>query len=240
MERTADALGEPSEPPLQARFTVTIKRAGGTDRMVVTREVQARFRDPVLGEVRRPVNIVQPITVDLEPNQLLWPATRRSRSFQVALEHLARDTSDATVSLSVPSGWATSASQQVHFSREGERAIVTFTVTAPPHVPAGPQHIDARVVVRKDTLTTGLYRIRYPHVRDRNLVTAAEATLVVADVKFPPLTAIGYVRGGGDRVPEAMVNAGLPVTMLTGDALERGTASPVPGDRDRAARVRSG
>jgi hypothetical protein len=77
-------------------------------------------------------------------------------------------------------------------------------------------------VTGADTFDTGLYRIRYPHVQERNMSTKAEATAVVTPVTFPPLVAIGYVRGGGDLVAEAMVNAGLPVTMLTGEALERG------------------
>ena len=214
--------GEPSAPPLEASFQVSVPHADALrEPQVVTREVEGRFRDGVLGEVRRPVMIVQPIAVDLQPSRLLWPSGMRRRQFRVALEHLARDSTDATVSLTVPPGWATGPPQRVQFTHEAERTFVTFTVTAPVNVLLDRYRITARVVAGNDTLDTGLYRIRYPHVRDRNLVTAAQANVVVADVEFGPATAIGYVRGGGDMVPEAMVNAGLPVTMLTGDALER-------------------
>jgi LmbE family N-acetylglucosaminyl deacetylase len=219
----ARILGDPSEPPLEASFRFSFQR-GGIPRngMTVTREVQARFRDPVLGEVRKPVMIVQPITVSLEPSQMLWPLGTRVRPFKVELEHLGRDSSDATVSLMVPAGWKTTSPQPVHFTREGERTVVTFTVTAPINVRAGAVEIAAHAVSETDTFNTGLYRIRYPHIRDRNLVTAAQANVVVADVKFPELATIGYVRGGGDLVPEAMTDAGLSVKLLTGDALERG------------------
>jgi len=216
--------GEPSEPPLQASFSVAFsRRTVGGDTVTVVREVQARFRDPVLGEVRKPVLIVPSIAVSLDPSRLLWPSGVRRRPFRVALEHLARDSTDATVSLTMPSGWSTGPAQRVHFSREGERVIVAFTVTAPMKVALDSVQVSARVVAGNDTGNTGLQRIRYPHVRDRNIVTTATTTIVVAGVKFPTLGTIGYVRGGGDLVPEAMVDAGLSVKLLTGDALERGS-----------------
>ncbi|MGH7594565.1 MAG: PIG-L family deacetylase, partial [Gemmatimonadales bacterium] len=211
--------GAPSAPPLEAEFQVALGR-GAT--LATIREVQDRFRDPVLGEVRRPVMIVPAIAVDLQPNRLLWPSGQRSHQFAVALEHLSRDSTDAMVSLVVPGGWTVSAPQRVHFTREGERAVIGFKVTVPIRTFLGRYRFAASVVAGTDTFDTGLYRIRYPHVRARNMVTAAQADVVVVDVDFPPLTAIGYVRGGGDLVPEAMANAGLPVTLLTGDALERG------------------
>ncbi|MES1259130.1 MAG: hypothetical protein ABUL71_00950, partial [Gemmatimonadota bacterium] len=219
--------GEPSEPPLQARFGVLFaapaRGVTGYVRDGVVREVQARIKDPVLGEVRRPVMVVPAIAVDLSPSALLWPAGVRVRPFRVSLEHLARDTSDATVSITVPKGWTTSPAQRLHFTREGERAVLTFQVSAPRQVVLDDYRISAQVRVGNDTMAIGLYRIRYPHVRDRNLPTAAQATATVANVTFPVVGAIGYVRGGGDLVPEAMVNAGLGVELLTGDALERGS-----------------
>ncbi len=121
-----DVLGEPSEPPLEASFRFSFVRGTmGRDAMLVTREVEARFRDPVLGEVRKPVMIVQPIAVDIEPSQMLWPLGTRARPFKVQLEHLARDSGDAKVSLTVPDGWKTTPPQTVHFTREGERTVVT-------------------------------------------------------------------------------------------------------------------
>ena len=210
--------GEPEEPPLSASVAVEIPGRGSAS---VSREVAARFRDPVIGEVRRAVMIVPAITVSLEPNARLWPVGIRSREYQVVLEHLARDSSDAVVSLTVPRGWRTGKAQAVHFAREGERATLTFNVIAPLSAPLNVYHIEARAVVGHDTMDTGIYRIRYPHVRARNLLTVAQAKVVVANVTFPAIGAIGYVRGGGDLVPEAMVNAGVPVSLLTGDALER-------------------
>ena len=68
-----------------------------------------------------------------------------------------------------------------------------------------------------------MQRIRYPHIRPVNVATTAKSDVVVAPIAFPAVGTIGYVRGGGDQVPEAMTYAGLHVEMLTGEALERGS-----------------
>lgn len=212
--------GLPFDPPLEAEFRISV---GGGPAAHVTRDIVGRFLDPVLGEVRRPVTIVPPIAVTMTPDRLLWPVGTARRTFEVRLEHLARDTSDAQVELRLPSGWHTAGAQRVHFAEEGQQAVVRFTVVAPTLLRPGNYPVEALVISGADTLRSGLTRIRYPHVTPRNIVTRATTTVVVADVKFPSVGTIGYVRGGGDRTPEALRSAGLTVQLLTGDALERGS-----------------
>lgn len=215
------AWGEPFEPPpLQAEFIV---RPTSGSQLLVRREVQARFLDPVLGEVRHPVAAVPRVAVELSPDRLLWPRNTTKHRFRLALENLAKESSEVTVSLVLPPEWRAAAPQKVVFTREGERATVDFMVTGPLNQPPGEYELSALVLHGADTLKHGLYRIRYPHIGPRNILTTAKATVVVADVKFPALTALGYVRGGGDRVPEALLNSGVPVKLLTGDPLERGS-----------------
>lgn len=50
----------------------------------------------------------------------------------------------------------------------------------------------------------------------------AIATLRIAPIALPRVTRVGYVRGAADRIPEALGNAGIPVTLLTAAMLERG------------------
>jgi hypothetical protein len=51
------------------------------------------------------------------------------------------------------------------------------------------------------------------------------ATVRMASLRLPPLARLGYVRGAADRVPEALAEVGLPVTLLDATALERGDLS---------------
>ena len=72
---------------------------------------------------------------------------------------------------------------------------------------------------------TGLVTVDYPHIRPRSLVRPAAATVRMAQLAWPALTRIGYVRGAADRVPEALIEAGLPVSVLDGGTIERGDLS---------------
>jgi LmbE family N-acetylglucosaminyl deacetylase len=217
--KDASLLGEPFEPaPVRARFTVT---AAGGPAISTVREVQARSLDQGLGEVRRPVQVVPRIAVDLSPDKLLWPVGVRARTFRVSLEHLAKDSSVAEVTLVVPPGWTAPKPQRVVLRHERERAAADFVVGVPAQAPPGDYEIAARVAVGPDTLSLGIYRVRYPHVPPRNIVTRAMSIVVLAPVALPRTTKIGYVRGAADRVPEALLNTGVPVRLLTGDALER-------------------
>lgn len=211
--------GLPFAPPLQATFRVVTRTA----RAEVTREVVGRFNDPVLGETRHPLLIVPRIAIEVQPDHPLWPVGTASRPFDVSLEHLSGDTTDALVALRVPAGWRSDPPQRVRLTREGERSTVHFHVTAPVGVRPGEYPIDAMAISGADTFRVGVERIRYPHIAPRNIIEPAATTVVVADVKFPELGTIGYVRGGGDRTPEALQSAGLHVQLLTGDSLERGS-----------------
>ncbi len=211
-------IGEPFESaPVAAAFTL---RLASGDSIRTIREATARTLDQAVGEVRHPVQVVPRIAVDLSPDKLLWPIGVRARPFRVTLEHLAKDSSAAEVSLLLPPGWSTSAPKRVVLRHEGERAEAVFTVTAPARALSGEYAIAARVVTRGDTSDVGLTRVRYPHIRSRNIVTHARAVLVLDAVTFPRTRAIAYVRGAADQVPEALRNTGLPVRVITGDAIE--------------------
>ncbi|HEX3928001.1 MAG TPA: PIG-L family deacetylase [Gemmatimonadales bacterium] len=211
--------GEPTAPPLSAQFVVTTADGVASQ---ADREIVGRFLDPVIGEVRRPVLIVPTVSVAVQPDRFIWPRNERTHTFHVSLENLARDSSELAVGLRVPAGWNAGVAQHVTLTREEERAELAVPVTAPLNVKAGDYQFTAFAVRGADTLSTSIYRIRYPQIQNRNIASAATAGIVVADVTFPAVGTIGYVRGGGDRVPEALTDAGLSVKVLTGDALERG------------------
>jgi LmbE family N-acetylglucosaminyl deacetylase len=217
----AEFFGEPFEPALlQAEFTVTISD-GRTVRSV--RAVQARSLDQGLGEVRRPVQVVPRVAVELTPDNLLWPVGTPRHSFRVSLEHLAKDSTVAEVSLVLPPGWPAVKAQWVTFRSEGERAVRDLIVTVPVNADLFQYHLAAQVVIGTDTSSVGLYRLQYPHISARNIVTPAVAEIMHSGLLLPKTTAIGYVRGAADRIPEALRNTGVSFQLLSGEALESGT-----------------
>ncbi len=48
----------------------------------------------------------------------------------------------------------------------------------------------------------------------------------VASIALPAIARIGYVRGAADRVPEALLDLGLPVELLAPEQLERADLAP--------------
>lgn len=210
--------GEPFQvPELSAEFDVITARG---DTIRAGREVEERSRDAVIGEVRRPVQIVPRVAAMLTPDRVLWPATVSHHRFRVNLEHLANDTTVARVSIGVPEGWQAPPAQQFVFTEEGETATAEFDLTLPAGRPAGEYRFTARVVVETDTMSEGVQRIRYSHVPPRNIILPATATAVIAPIVLPTVGTIGYVRGAADKVPEALQNAGLDLAVLSPDALE--------------------
>jgi hypothetical protein len=68
----------------------------------------------------------------------------------------------------------------------------------------------------------GVYTVDYPHIRPRSYIRPATATLRIAPLVVPRLARVGYIRGAADRVPEALGDVGVPVTLLSAPTLERG------------------
>jgi hypothetical protein len=186
----------------------------------VTREVAYRYNDQALGEVRRPVTIVPRIDLALDPPTAIYragePAPER---FTVTLTHNSTTVSEGRVELRLPQGWPAVAAQPFRLSRDRERKVLTFAVR-PPRVSSGTFAISAVAVTGTERDSLGTVTIDYPHVRPVQLVRAAEARIRVAPVTLPALRRVGYVRGAADRVPEALLQVGVPLTILTGLDIE--------------------
>jgi LmbE family N-acetylglucosaminyl deacetylase len=195
-----------------------------------SREVSYRTNDQALGEVRRPVIVVPRVGVRLEPLTYVWsllaPGPRR---FTVTLTHGARDTTTGTVGLELPEGWPPVRPQTFRLTGEDERESFTFDVSAPRGAERGSATIRA---FARDTAgreyAGGVVTVTYPHIRSRSYVVPATAEVRLAPVALPKLARVGYVRGASDLVPEALQQAGLPVTLLDAAALERQDLAAFP------------
>jgi hypothetical protein len=68
----------------------------------------------------------------------------------------------------------------------------------------------------------GAVTVDYPHIRPRSYPQPADASIRVARLALPSIARVGYVRGAADRVPEALADVGVPITLLDPATLERG------------------
>jgi hypothetical protein len=170
------------------------------------------------------------VGVRLDPATYVWsllaPGTRR---FTVTLTHGARDTTTGTVGLELPAGWPAVRPQTFRLTDEDEREIFTFDISAPRGSERGSAAIRA---FARDTAgreyTGSVVTVTYPHIRSRSYIVPATAEVRLAPVALPKLTRVGYVRGASDVVPEALEQAGVPVTLLDAAALERQDLAAFP------------
>ncbi len=198
-------------------FHVTFRDGSEVNQSV---EIRGRFVDQAIGEVRRAMVRVPRIALDMQPSRVLWRQGERSRVVQVHVEHLARDTTRATVALEVPTGWIVSTPRTITLSRENERTTVEFNVAAPVAPTRGEVIFRAAAIVGSDTLRQAIHRIGYSHVTRRVYFTPSETAVVVAPVVFARGVRAGYVRGAADLIPEALADAGVALRILDDASLD--------------------
>jgi LmbE family N-acetylglucosaminyl deacetylase len=213
----------PFEPPaVVARVPLTIGTAGIT----LERPLEYRYADSVRGEIRREVHVVPAVTVAFDEPLAIVPAAAATapRTVRVRVRSETLASGPGVVRLVAPAGWtAMPAAVPILMRARGESASVAFQVTPPAGVAPGTYELVAQVQIADRTFDTSMQTIDYPHIQKHRLYAPAQMTRVL-DVAVAPVK-VGYVMGGGDRVPDAIRRLGLDVTLLTDDELASGDLS---------------
>jgi len=208
-EARPEERGLPFEaPPVRARFSFALEGVP----VEIEREVVHRHRDQALGEIRRPLRVVPKMEVAVADELLVWPLARKEpRKLQVTL------TSHAAEALSgrlEAEGWASVA--PVPFTLEpGEERTVELTLKPAANLSQGRYPVRLAAVLGDGTrFGLAVPVVDYPHIRPTPRPRPAEVAISAADVKLPPLKKVGYIRGASDRVPEFLLQAGVPLALL--------------------------
>lgn len=214
---------------------------------VLSAPVQYRYLDAVRGEVRRELNVVPEITVQLDPSLIIVPQQAHDRTRQVtvqlvnhvepALGQTDKLLATGSAGISLPGGWPLPKTTPFNFTSAGERATQSYAFTVPRGARAGAYNVGSFAAtslpdrrLRQPQLppshTFGLTRrvITYPHIQTHYYYTNAEATVRVFDLNVAPVR-VGYIMGSGDEVPEAIRRMGLTVTLLDETQLATGNLS---------------
>ncbi len=215
-------LGEPfGPPPLVARFRL---RVAGQE-IAIEREVVERVGDQARGEVRRPLRVVPRLEVEAEPDLLVWstggepPASRLEVSLRSNLDHPV----DGSVQVEVPAGWPAPESAPFRITDPYGEAAVELRVTAPAGLTRGRYALTVVARLADGSTYRAAYPVvDYPHIRATPYPEPSRIEVAAADIRWPKLGAVGYVRGASDRVPQALEAVGVPLEILTGrDLAER-------------------
>jgi LmbE family N-acetylglucosaminyl deacetylase len=237
-----DPKTEPFAPPLlSGEVTMSM---GSSSPQVISAPVEYRYLDPVRGEVRRELNVVPELTVQVDPALVIVPLGARDRTRQVTLQLVNNVelpspqgvTAQATgvAGISLPGGWPQPAPAGFEFNAKGDRGALTFAIDAPRNVKAGTYRVGVAArptyhLRRPQQAQPLTFRhtqrvIGYPHIQTHYYYTDAETTVRLFDLEVAPVR-VGYIMGSGDEVPEAIRRMGLTVTLLDETQLAVGDLS---------------
>ena len=196
---------------------------GGT-RVAVRQPVEYRFADRIRGELRRELNVVPAVAVEVSPELDIVPlsATGRPRPVSVRLVSHASRPLEGVVRLRAPAGWLVDPAEAPFvLSDRGAGSVVVFDVAPPVGSPTGRHTITAEAEVDGRRFAETMRAIEYPHIQTHRMYTPAEMTAQLVDLDVAPVS-VGYIMGSGDAVPAAIRQMGLDVTMLETEMLATG------------------
>jgi LmbE family N-acetylglucosaminyl deacetylase len=221
-----DAATHPFDPDVP-RAVVTMDVLG--TKVDFERAIEYRFADDVRGELRRNLDIVPKISVELDQALLIVPYSEKPQVRRLVMNvtnHSSKPVS-GTVSLNInsPADWKyTASSTAFDLKRTGEKASITFEVVIPAKTKAGSYQIKGQAMVGELVANSTIRTIAYPHIQTHRLYPQAVTNVKVFDLKTLPIK-IGYIEGSGDRVPEAIRQMGFNVEMISENDLANGNLS---------------
>jgi hypothetical protein len=208
----AAVRGEPFAPsPLSARVRLTI---AGSE-VELERDASLRLRDEAIGEVRRPFRAVPVLDVAVEPRLVVWPLSQDGKHLEVTLTSNVDAALSGRLEVAAPAGWPAPPPQEFAFTKRGERAFLDAPLSPPPGMKTGRYPVAlAAVLADGRRFSLGIRTIDYGYIPRTPRPEEADVAISAADIRFPPLKRVGYVRGAADQVPEALAAVGVPLEVL--------------------------
>ncbi len=208
--------------PLQAaasfRFGDTVVRARAA--------AQASFIDERRVQRRRDLAVGPAVSVEFPTDAGAIPRGIDAYRLSVSLRGYSREPVRGAVRLKLPNGWAAEpAEAPFDFAKEGEAAMIEFSVRPARNAPPGTYAIEAEAAYEGGRSSAGFRRIRYGDLETAYLARPARHLARVIAVKTAPGLRIGYVEGTGDDVPGSIGQLGAEVTLLDEADLASGDLS---------------
>jgi LmbE family N-acetylglucosaminyl deacetylase len=171
-----------------------------------------------------PLELVPAVTLSVDPEQVMLPANRKTKAFQLLtrVRYHGATTAHVTVGLDVPAGWSVERVAPLDFTAAGDR-LVRFSVTPSANAPQAAYDLKPYARVNDESFRTSYEAL--PSLPSRHVSEPAVATAHVLELNFPPHLRVGYIAAGIDPVPQSLQELGINIDMLDEAALEFGDLS---------------
>ncbi|MDA1274872.1 MAG: PIG-L family deacetylase [Verrucomicrobia bacterium] len=208
MFRVADTklIGQPeNSPPFSFEYVFEVSG----QKLIVTDEPLAATE---AGRPGRRLAIISPVSLRFSSGVALFsPGAKKTVEVEIVS---ARASMAGTLGLETPAGWAVSpASQPFKLGKSGEKARLTFSVSAPAQPASG--NLLAYAEIGGTRFSNQRVEVRYEHIPVQLLQPEARLKVAAFDVATRGKMA-GYLPGAGDDTREALEQLGYKVTTLTG------------------------
>lgn len=202
-------IGRPVNPPA---FPVEYLFAVDGQTLVIATEPVQLIPGAPEAQAKRKLIAIPPVSLNLPLDVALYtPGASKPVAVEVTA---ARAGVAGTVRFDAPAGWKIAPTRQpFEFKEVGDKATVTFEVTAPAQ--PGTAAFTTVATVGKADYTNGRALINYPHLPLQLLMPPTRLKVTVLDLRTRGQR-IGYLPGAGDSVADHLTEMGYQVVMLTG------------------------
>lgn len=214
-----DAILPWPAPLVQARITGT---ADGYKFSFEKRVMAGEYTSTTVETM--PLELVPAVTLSVDPEQVMLPVNRSSRTFQLLarVNYHGSSRAHVEVGLNLPADWDATPVAPIDFSSSGDR-LARFTVTPPAAVSEGAYDLKPYARLASETFNTSYEAL--PSLPSRHVSGLAVAQAHVLNLTVPSHLRVGYIAAGIDPVPQSLEQLGIDVTMLDEAALVFGDLS---------------
>ena len=225
MRNAADETLPFERRPLIAKIIVEVS---GRD-VVFERDVEFRFADDIRGEIRRNVDFMPTVNVEMDQPFVLVTTSDKAQTKRVTMT--VTNNSNGVLrgkpSLSFGSerlNFGRVLTPEFELKRKGEKTSVAWEITIPPKTPPGRYSIGGEVVIGNYNFAKRMQSVAYPHIQTHRFYTENKVDFQVIDLKTLPVK-IGYITGSGDRVADAIRQMGFSAETIPESELASGNLS---------------
>lgn len=181
-------------------------------------ELQFRYADPVLGEQRRQVGGVPPITLALDRG-LQWRRANTPIDQRIRMGVKSHTTSARALSFRylLPKGARIEGVPDSITLKAGESREVFVTLKGA--LPAGRHEFGIGAVSEGAVFAEGFREISYPHLPPLRLYRSSASYVNAVEIQVPKALVVAYVASQPDGTAQALREIGIPTTYITPDEL---------------------
>lgn len=198
-------IGKPENgPAIEIHYVIDVMG----ERIMMSAPLIYKWTDPVKGELSRPFEIVPPVFVNWAQKVYIFK-DNSPRTISLLVKSSSSRSLSGVVRPKLPEGWKSEpAEAAVMLQKRGDERKVDFTVY--PASAEGSYDLMAEGVFDGKNFHHAVQTIVYDHIPFQTLLPVSQSTGVRLDVKKVGQV-IGYIRGAGDEVPQALRDMGYEV-----------------------------